>query len=50
MMGKRCSPHRDGSKTFTGEEGGTVMVISDGGRLGRRKAGRDSSLRRGLGP
>jgi hypothetical protein len=37
--GQFCSPRRDGSKMFTGEEGVTTMVISDGGGLGQRTDG-----------
>jgi hypothetical protein len=32
--GSFCSPRKDASKTFTGEDGAMVVMISDGGGSG----------------
>jgi hypothetical protein len=49
MTGKRCSPRRDGSNSFTGKEGVVAAKFNVGGDLERRSGGRTPKLRQVLG-
>jgi hypothetical protein len=41
--GRFCSPRKDASKTFTGEDGAVVAMISDGGSSGGAPADRGTA-------